>query len=93
MIGNSNDEIKIPHKLLSTDTQVSKICKAFANGLSANKNFSKTQLSKRKNSLGFLTDIYSVTSTLDNIFNSPFKVMNSYLNEVSNINDKKCTRT
>ena len=35
-----------PYKLLLTDTQISKICKAFANGLSANIKFSKTQLSK-----------------------------------------------
>ena len=32
MIGNSNDETNFPHQLLLTDTQVSKICKAFANG-------------------------------------------------------------
>ena len=46
MIGNSNDETNFPHKLLLTDTQVSKICKAFSNGLSSNVKFSKTQLSK-----------------------------------------------
>ena len=32
IIGNSNGEINCPCKLLSTDTHVSKICKAFANG-------------------------------------------------------------
>ena len=42
LIRNSNDETNFPHKLLLTDTQVSKICKAFANGLSANIKFSKT---------------------------------------------------
>ena len=36
LIGNSNDETNFPHKLLSTDTQVSKICEAFANGSSTN---------------------------------------------------------
>ena len=46
MIENSNDETSFPHKLLLTDTQVSKICKAFANCSSANVKFSKTQLSK-----------------------------------------------
>ena len=46
MIGNSNDETYFPHKLLFTDTQVLKICKAFANGSSANIKFSKIQLSK-----------------------------------------------
>ena len=29
LTGNSNDETNFPHKLLLTDTQVSKICKAF----------------------------------------------------------------
>ena len=46
VIGNSNDETKFLHKLLLTDTQVSKIRKAFANGSSANIKFSKTQLSE-----------------------------------------------
>ena len=46
LIGNSNDETNFWHKLLLVDTQVSKICKAFENRLSANKKFSKTQLSK-----------------------------------------------
>ena len=46
MIGSSNDETNFPHKLLLSNTQVSKICKAFANGLSANIKFSKIQLSK-----------------------------------------------
>ena len=46
MIGNSNDETNFPSKLLFTDTEVSKIRKAFANGSSANITFSKTQLSK-----------------------------------------------
>ena len=46
LIGSSNDETKFPHQLLLTDTQVSKICKAFANGLSPNIKCSKTQFSK-----------------------------------------------
>ena len=45
LIGNS-DEINFPHKLLLTDTQVSKIHKAFANGSWANTKCSKIQLSK-----------------------------------------------
>ena len=32
LIRNSNDETNFPHKLLLTDTQVSKIHKVFANG-------------------------------------------------------------
>ena len=44
-----------------TDTKVSKIRKAFANGSSANKYFSKTQLSKMIQSGGFLSDISGIT--------------------------------
>ena len=32
VVGDSNDENNFPHKLLLTNTQVSKLCKAFANG-------------------------------------------------------------
>ena len=46
LIGNSNYETNFLHKLLLTDTQVSRICKAFANGSSSNIKFSKTQFSK-----------------------------------------------
>ena len=46
LIWNSNNETNFLHKFKLTDTQVSKIRKAFANGLSANKKFSKTELSK-----------------------------------------------
>ena len=54
MIGDSNDEINFSHKLLLIDTQVSKICKAFANGLSANIKLSKTQLAEIEESGGFI---------------------------------------
>ena len=37
---------KYPYKLLLTNTKVSKICTAFANGSSANIKLSKTQLCK-----------------------------------------------
>ena len=40
---NFNDETNFRYKLLLTDTQVSKICKNFANGSLANIKFSKTQ--------------------------------------------------
>ena len=42
LIRNSNDETNFPHKLLLTNTQVSKIRKVFANGSSANIKVSKT---------------------------------------------------
>ena len=54
--GDSSDETNFPHKLLLTDTQVSKICKAFANGSSANIKFSKTQLSRMLQFGGELTE-------------------------------------
>ena len=46
LIKRSNDETNFPHKLLLSNTQVSKICKLFANGSSANIKFSKTWLCK-----------------------------------------------
>ena len=56
--GDSNDENNFPHKLLLTNTQVSKLRKAFANNSSANIKLSKTQLHKTfrtvtKNCIGF----------------------------------------
>ena len=53
LIGHSNDETNFPYKLLLTDTEVSKIRKAFANDSLANVKFSKTQLSKMIQSGGF----------------------------------------
>ena len=54
LMGNSNDETNFPQKFLLSDTQVSKICKAFGNGSSVNIKFSKTQLPKDVQSGGFL---------------------------------------
>ena len=42
VIGHSNDETNIAHRLLLTNTQVSRLFKAFANNSSANINLSKT---------------------------------------------------
>ena len=42
VIGNSSDATNFPHKLLLTNTQVSRIRTAFANGWSTNIKFSKT---------------------------------------------------
>ena len=39
---NSNDEFNSPHKLLLTNTQVSRLRKAFANNSSANIKLSKS---------------------------------------------------
>ena len=46
MVGDFNDEANSSHTLLLTDTKVSRIFKAFANGSLANINISKTYLSK-----------------------------------------------
>ena len=46
IIGYCNDENSFPNQLLLINTQVSKLRKAFSNGLSVNIKFSKTQLSK-----------------------------------------------
>ena len=52
MIGDN--ETNFPHKLLLTNRQVSNLCKAFANHLSTDIKLSKTQLSKTKQSGGFV---------------------------------------
>ena len=52
LIGDSNDETNFPHKL--SNTQVSVICKAFANGSAPNIKLSKTHLSKIGQSGEFL---------------------------------------
>ena len=58
LVGNSNDETNFPHKLFLNDTQISKIRKAFANGLSANIKFSKTQLSQMIQSVQILVELH-----------------------------------
>ena len=54
MIGDSNDKTNFPHELLLTDRQVSRIRKIFSNNSSVDIKFSKTQLSKTIQSVGFL---------------------------------------
>ena len=51
---DSNDENDFPHKLLLTNTQVSRLHKAFSNGSSANLKLSKTHLPNIGQSGGFL---------------------------------------
>ena len=55
VVGDSNDENNFPHKLLSTNTPVSRLREAFANNSSANIKLSKTKLHKIGQS-GFLVD-------------------------------------
>ena len=54
VVCDSDYEHNFLDKLLLTNTQVSKLCKAFANGSSANIKLSKTQLHKIGQSGGFL---------------------------------------
>ena len=54
MIGDSNDESSFPHKLLLTNRKILNICKAFANTISADIKFPKTQLSNIVQLGGFL---------------------------------------
>ena len=53
-VGDSNNKNNFPQKLSLTNTQVSRLRKAFANGSSANIKLSKTQLCKIGQSGGFL---------------------------------------
>ena len=54
VIGDSNDKNNFPHKLLLTNTHVSRLHKASANNSSANIKLPKTQLHKIGESGGFL---------------------------------------
>ena len=54
IIGESNDESNLPHKLILTNRQVLDIRKAFSNNSSDDIKFSKTQLSKIVQLGGFL---------------------------------------
>ena len=55
VFGYSNDENNFPHKLLLSNTQVSKLRIVFANDSSANMKLSKTQLHKIGQTGGFLS--------------------------------------
>ena len=55
VLGDSNDQNNFLHKLLLTNSQVSKLPKAFENGSSANIKLSKTQLHKIGQSGGYLS--------------------------------------
>ena len=46
VVGDSNNENNFLHKLLLTNTQVSKVCKAFPSNFAANINLPKAQLHK-----------------------------------------------
>ena len=50
VVSDSNDENNFPHKLLSTNTQVLRLRKAFANNSSANTKLPRTRLHKIEHS-------------------------------------------
>ena len=54
VFGDFNDENNFLHKLLLTNTQISRLRKSFSNNFSANIKLSKTQLHKIGQSGGFL---------------------------------------
>ena len=58
VVGNDNNEVNFPHKLLFTNTQVSKIRKVFANGSTADIEFLKNQLSDIVQLLGFVSSLF-----------------------------------
>ena len=77
--GNFNDETNFAQKLSLTDTPVSKIRRAFANGSSGNIKFWKTQLSKIEKSGRCIPKLPSEPSE---------PLMISYLKELNNIGSK-----
>ena len=74
-VGESNEETNFPYKLLLTNTQVSKFCKAFANIVSANIKSSKTQL--------FM--IVLLSGLLSLLFLTSFGLFDSFKREMINI--------
>ena len=57
VVGDFNDDNNFLHKMLLTNTQVFRPCKAFANDLSDNIKLSKSQLHKIGQSRGFLSRV------------------------------------
>ena len=78
MVGDSNDETNVLHKQLLSDTQVSRICKAFANGSLAIIKLLKTQLPKMVQLGGFFNHFL-------NFAFDPFKLMSECIKKVQNL--------
>ena len=92
LIGGSNDKTNFPNKLLLTDTQVSKIYNAFANGSSANIKCSKTQLATTIQSGGFmsLVPLYGLS---DPPFRKTFSLAKSLAESLTNSYAKELKNT
>ena len=90
MIGNSNEETNFPHKLWLTDTQVSKIHKAKANGSWTNTKFLKTPLSKIVQLGRFLFSLPSILcSSIKEIISSENSIKNLFGIEFKNTDPKE----
>ena len=85
MVGSTNDEANFLLKLL-TNTQISKIRKAIANSLSADIKFSKTQLSKMRQSGGFA--LYEFTGSLIKVLQSMPKFIGNKLRNILKTKEK-----
>ena len=85
LVGSANDETNFPHKSLLTNTQVSKIRKAFANVSSANIKFSKTHLSRITQLGGFAISNIPIVD-----FMSPFKRADKTANKADDLFNRKC---
>ena len=69
VVGDSNNVNIFPHKLLLSNTQVSRLRKTFVNNSSANKKLSKIQLNNIGQSGGFLGRLLSPLSKTGLLFN------------------------
>ena len=58
MVGNSHDKTNFPHRLLLTDAQVSRLCKAFVNHSPARIKLSKPRLLKMVQLEGLLGSLF-----------------------------------
>ena len=85
LIRSFNYETNFPYKLFLTDTEVSKVHKAFENGSWANIKFSKTQFSKIVQFGGFLFG----PPTLPEITSLVNPIINSFVKELKNTGTKK----
>ena len=74
---DSSGKTNFPHKLSLTDTQVLRICKAFANGSSANVKFLKTKMMLSGDCL--IPDPLGIYGSF-----SPLNISNSIANSLKN---------
>ena len=88
MFRSSNNENNFPHKLLLTNTQVSKILKAFSNGSATNTKFSKTQLSKIVQSGGFASNFLDLINPDKSLRFRPDKMFTKIVNEADKLSKK-----